>query len=277
MKKITFISLAAMFLLIAGCGSQSGSQSTSQTGDQSVAQTDAASTQEATSDRSVYESPDGWSVQYSPDQFEVQEDKGAVSFVYKPEAPGACLITISHVMDKMPPEVLGEVTDGWGNPDDVIRTEGFFPGTTDKWGFFRTLPASTDGSGLAQTAIAGEYNGGTLLLENMTHLSGDDETDMAISDAMASVIDSITYKDFKPQTMYDYVPGTYVAVNDEDGGKIILNEDHTGVLSFQDDIDILWGSYELIAADGSFRYEYTIEGDSLMLNYDGMWLDFQKE
>ena len=41
-------------------------------------------------------------------------------------------------------------------------------------------------------------------------------------------------------------------------------------------MDILWGSIELMAADGSFTYEYTIEGDSLMVNYDGQWLEFAK-
>ena len=77
--------------------------------------------------------------------------------------------------------------------------------------------------------------------------------------------------------MYDYVPGTYAAENTDGAiGEIVLNEDHTGVMKMQDDVDILWGSNELMAADGSFSYEYTIEGDSLMVNYDGQWLTFNK-
>ena len=186
-------------------------------------------------------------------------------------------MTISVEQGKQPEEVLYEITSNWEDQDNIMRTEGFFPGTDDQWGYWRTMNAPEDFSAPARTAIAGEYNGGVLLLQYTAWLTGDNATDMKASGAMETIVDSLTYEDFQPQTMYDYVPGTYTAENTDDAiGEITLNADHTGVMKMQDDVDILWGSIELMAADGSFTYEYTIEGDSLMVNYDGQWLTFNK-
>ena len=56
----------------------------------------------------------------------------------------------------------------------------------------------------------------------------------------------------------------------------MLNDDHNGVLSIQDDVDIIRGSNYIMATDGSFKYDFSIEGDNLYLNYDGKWLEFNK-
>ena len=85
--------------------------------------------------------------------------------------------------------------------------------------------------------------------------------------------------------MYDYVPGTYtMQMYDELDGQAVsaeysvtLNEDHTGVVSMQDDVDVIWGSYELTVASGNGSYEYNIEGDNLMLNLDGVWTTFERK
>ncbi|MBR4718828.1 MAG: hypothetical protein IKP31_01155, partial [Lachnospiraceae bacterium] len=110
-----------------------------------------------------------------------------------------------------------------------------------------------------------------------------DEIDIPVSDALSAIIDSITYDDFEPQTMYEYYPGVYkMSDTEEIEGEevtyeysVTLNEDHSGVISMQDDIYVMWGSTMLIQADNS--YEYTIEGDNLMLNMDGNWMTFTKE
>ena len=123
-----------------------------------------------------------------------------------------------------------------------------------------------------------------LMVQVTTTKQADEAADLKVSDALASVVDSFELKDQQPQTYSAYVPGKYVAeVTDEIDGKeftveyyVQFNEDHTGVMKMQDAVDILWGSTELMAADGSFTYEYTIEGDSLMVNYDGQWLTFNK-
>ena len=64
---------------------------------------------------------------------------------------------------------------------------------------------------------------------------------------------------------------------DGEEGTVVLNEDHTGVLKFQDDLDVIWQSTKMIVTSGDYEYEYTIEGDNLMLDYDGTWLTFIKQ
>ena len=225
-----------------------------------------------------YKSDDGWAVRYDPALIEVQSGGGAVDFVYtggSDSGEEASFVTISVEKDKQPEEVLYEITEPWGDNEAIIRSEGFFPGTDDKWGYWRVLSPEGD-TGVFRTAIAGEYNGGVLLIQNNDYYTGDNAADMAVVGATETIVDSITYEDFQTQTMYDYIPGTYSA--DQDGAvmTVTLNENRTGVLSVQDDIDIIWGSTELIAVDGSFRYEYTIEGDNLYLNYDGTWMELAR-
>lgn len=58
--------------------------------------------------------------------------------------------------------------------------------------------------------------------------------------------------------------------------SILLNADYTGKLTLQDTIDITWEGNEIKAVDGSFSYQFAIEGDSLNLNYDGQWITFTK-
>ena len=222
-----------------------------------------------------YKSDDGWTVRYDPALIEVQWGGGAVDFVYtggSESGDQASLVTISVEPDKQPEEVLYEITANWEDQDAVLRSEGFFPGTDDKWGYWRVL-SPEGGTGPSRTAIAGEYNGGVLLIQNTDYFTGDNAADMAAVGATETIVDSITYEDFQPQTMYDYIPGTYSAEQDDAVMTLTLNEDHTGVLSVQDSIDVIWSSIELIAVDGSFRYEYTIEGDNLYINYDGTWME----
>jgi|GEM_PF-954780 len=225
----------------------------------------------------VYESPDGWTVRYDPAVIEVNEGDGIVGFVYTGESAGTNMLTVQHIEGQMPEEALYELTSGWGDQDAIGRIEGFFPGKEDRWGFWRILEPAEEGSGLSQTAIAGEYNGGTLLFEFTNHYSGDDEMDMPMSDALSEIIDSITYENFEPQTMFAYIPGTYVELdNDEGDYSITLNEDHTGVMHLQDDAEIVWGSASLRDWMNDAEYEYTVEGERLYVNFDGTWVEFGK-
>lgn len=233
-----------------------------------------------TAEEAVYESADGWSVRYTPADFEVQEEKDGATLKYTGESGGESVIKIHKLTDQQPEEVLGILTGTWELQDSIERFEGYFPGTEDKWGFWRTMTSAEDNAAPFRTAVAAEYNGGVLVCEAVEYKTGDEEKDTVASDIFAAVIDSISYQNYEPQTMYEYVPGTYTTVYEDevDGtGTIVLNADHTGQLQFQDDIDITWGSYELTAADNSFAYEYTIEGTTLMVNVDDMWLSFEKE
>jgi len=202
----------------------------------------------------TYMSADGFQLRYNALQVESRETGDhSAEFVLLDEASGADKVTVSWIADKQPEEVLYEVTSAWGEQTGILRTEGIFPGTDDKWGYWRTF---TDGS-LTKCVIAGEYNGGVLLFEIDALLTGDEGKDMAVSDILAEIVDSVTYFDFAEQTMYAYIPGVYTSAG-EDGAvyQVILNADHTGTLNFQDTADVLWGSTELIAADA--KYAYTV-------------------
>ncbi|MBQ9050658.1 MAG: DUF3089 domain-containing protein, partial [Lachnospiraceae bacterium] len=83
-------------------------------------------------------------------------------------------------------------------------------------------------------------------------------------------------KDQQPQTYSANVPGKYVAeVTDQIDGQEVkaefyvqFNEDHTGVIHMQDDVQVIWYSREgkvLDAQTGEQIYEYVVEGDMLYL------------
>ena len=227
---------------------------------------------------SVYSSSDGWMVRFGQDQIEASEQgKHAVQFIYKNDAEKPSMLEIRFVDKKQPQEVLGEVTENWGDQEKIRRFEGVMPGTKDMWAFWRDMTEADEESGLKKSAIAGEYNGGALLFDFTTYLTGDDAKDIPVSDCLAELLNSITYSNFEPQTMYDYVPGTYSAVTDGFVSAVTLFPDHTGRLSFQDDVDITWTSTHLLGEDGKELFEYSIEGDSLLLNFEGDWVSFEKE
>ena len=204
------------------------------------------------------------------------------SFVYTGESAGTNMLTISYIADKLPDEVLSELTEGWGDPGSVESSESYFPGTSDKWGLWRTLLSNGEGSGLSENVFAGEYNGGVLMFDFTTHKAEDDSIDIPVSDALSAVIDSIKYEDFAPQTMYEDYPGVYkMEETEEIEGEemtyeysITLNEDHSGVISIQDDINMMWGSNLLIGAD--FSYDYSVDGDKLTVDMDGNQLTFTR-
>lgn len=232
-------------------------------------------------DEMEFISKDGWRVVYNAKDIEGMEvDDHAAQFVYVGESAGTNMVEVRYIKDKQPEEVLYDLTSTWTNDqEDVKRSEGIFPGTDDKWGYWRELPASKDGSRLGQTAIAGEFNGGVLLFTVTSHMSGDDEIDIPVSDAIAGVIDSITYPDgFKDQTMYSYFPGTYKADKENKAYKsVVLKKDHTGVITDAKGkkTNVMWGSIELTDDNGK-SCEYTIEGDSLMMNVGDDWVSFTK-
>ena len=241
--------------------------------------TDDAAEQEV-SEEKEYVSDRGWSVKYDPSIITVNEGEDMTSFVYTGESAGTNMLTISYIADKLPDEVLSELTEGWGDPGSVESSESYFPGTSDKWGLWRTLLSNGEGSGLSENVFAGEYNGGVLMFDFTTHKAEDDSIDIPVSDALSAVIDSIKYEDFAPQTMYEDYPGVYkMEETEEIEGEemtyeysITLNEDHSGVISMQDDINMMWGSNLLIGAD--FSYDYSVDGDKLTVDMDGNQLTF---
>lgn len=295
-KKALLVLTAGVLMLAAGCGNKAKTETTAAAAAETTAaaQTTAAETtaaaeteasQEAVRDEQTFKSANGWQCRYDASLVEAKEETDAAAFTYTGKAEGENGLKVSFVEGKQPEELLAEITESWGDQEKISRTEGFFPGASDKWAFWREMKAE-DADGTARTAIAGEYNGGVLCFEFTTTPGGDEETDMQVSDVLAEVINSIEYEDFQPQEMYSYVPGTYTHTRTEEIGgteitaeeSIVLNPDHTGILSLQDNVDIIWGSKELTQADTpDYSWEYSIEGESLLLNLGGEWTTFEKQ
>ena len=271
--------VAVMAGSLAGCGKDDSEKK-----ETTAATTEAteATTEEATgadADEILeYKDAKGWSVSYKPSIIALNELDNGASFVYIGESAGTNMLTISYIEGKEPQEVLTEITDTWGEgiQEDISRSESFLPGTEDKWGFWRMYENNC--------VIAGEYNDGVILFELNLHNGNDEDMSMTISDTLSEILNSIKYDDFKAQTLFDYVPGTYTSAGTEEieGEKvdyehtITLNDDHTGKMVIQDEVNIIWSSNELISEDGSSAYEYTIEGNDLLVNFDDEWVTFTK-
>lgn len=278
--------VAVMAGSLAGCGKEDSEKKETTAATTEATEEVTEATEEATKDDAdsnevlEYKDAKGWSVSYKPSIIALNELDNGASFVYIGESAGTNMLTISYIEGKEPQEVLTEITDTWGEgiQEDISRSESFLPGTEDKWGFWRMYENNC--------VIAGEYNDGVILFELNLHDGDDEDMSMTISDTLSEILNSIKYDDFKAQTLFDYVPGTYTSEGTEEiGGEnvdyehtITLNDDHTGKMVIQDEIDIIWTSNELIYEDGSVAYEYTIEGDDLLVNFvEGEeWVTFTK-
>ena len=106
-----------------------------------------------------YESADGWKVSYDPALMEAKEIKNGAKFSYTGDDAAEGSVTILFTEEKQPEELLYEMTEAWADQEEIRRAEGFFPGTQDKWSYWRIFNDKKT-VGDAKVAIAGEYNGG---------------------------------------------------------------------------------------------------------------------
>ena len=236
---------------------------------------------QVTPEYATYISKDGWRTQYEKGMFEVNETRDGAFFVYTGDCAGTCYVGLSVANGKSPAEVLGEKTESW-NPDDTIRSEGFFYG--DNWSYSRRLVPVSGAVPVHQMFQAAEYNGNVFLIEAYQTMGNDEGMNIDTSDRLSMVLDAIEFDYFAPQTEFAYYPGTYQHVYDEVANgqvqlvtdTITLNPDHSGKMKMQDETDIHWGSYELyMDASWNDRKEFTIEGDNLYVNMgDNNWVEF---
>ena len=280
----------------AGAGAQAGATQTDAAQTEATAveektETEAGAGQEAAAPETVkYESTDGWSAVYEKNSIEVIEDDG-VYFSYIGKADGVNQINVKYYADQMPDEVLYNVMADENGLPEHTRSEGYFGKGTDVWAL-RTSMTSVTVENAAEDFIAVERNGGTLLVQITTTKQADEMTGMGVSDALSAVLDSLERKDQQPQTYSANVPGKYVAeVTDQIDGQEVkaefyvqFNEDHTGVIHMQDDVQVIWYSREgkvLDAQTGEQIYEYVVEGDMLYLTdiaaQDPEAIEFTKE
>ncbi len=139
----------------------------------------------------LYEDANGWTVRYDPGLFEVTPGGPVTTFVYTGESAGTNMITVTYTVDGDAKTVIDSLAKSWG--DKATTGECTIPGADDVQGYRASLPTGNEGSGLYMEAIARDYMDGALIFEVTGHLSGDEEMDMAVSDALASVIDSLEF------------------------------------------------------------------------------------
>ncbi|SCY55751.1 hypothetical protein SAMN02910292_02077 [Lachnospiraceae bacterium XBB2008] len=145
------------------------------------------------SGETVYNDPNGWSVRYYADNIEVNTSGNVTTFVYTGESAGTNMVTVTYEVSKTAEEYVNELAESWGK-DNVTLTKSTFPGTEDVDGYWAVLPPEEGGSGLYEQAIARDYMDGTLVFELTGHNSGDEAMDMAVSDSLAMIIDSLTFE-----------------------------------------------------------------------------------
>ncbi len=157
----------------------------------------------------IYKAANGWTVKYDPKLFTINGGGPEVSFVYTGESAGTNMITATYNVDKDAKTAIADLAKSWG--DKATTSEGIFPGTEDVTGYWATLPPEKEGSGLYSTAIARDYMDGYLMFELTGHNGEDEEANMAVSDALAGIIDSIEFvtlnfpDEYKTKDFYVFV------------------------------------------------------------------------
>ena len=248
-----------------------------------------------------YESEDGWSVRYDSELVEAEETYDAVVFTYIGECSGTNSIGISYIPNTSTDIVLA---DKMADHEDsqIERSEGYWGGRTDIWAFSVDVIPEWSAT-LGYTAV--EYDDGVLLVERRGYKETDEALGTQIADTMAAILDSFEFKEFKPQTEYDYIPGKYTlssttpvsgkdanADKTSDGSgseevtagdypkEILLREDHTGTITIQDKVDIIWYSRDSLIREnqpGGNTYYFNIEGDYLYLQQGEDYIKFVKD
>lgn len=139
-----------------------------------------------------YTDPNGWSVRYAREHFEVTTQDNMTAFVYTGESAGTNMVMVTYEVSKTAEDYANGLAESWGK-DNVTISKGIFPGTDDVDGYWVSLAPSEDGSGLYQTAIIRDYMDGVFSFELTGHNSGDEAMDIAVSDDLAMIIDSIAF------------------------------------------------------------------------------------
>ena len=140
---------------------------------------------------SVYHDANGWSVKYDANLFDITPKGPEVFIVYKGESAGTNMITVRYTVEDKGEAAIKKLGESWGG--EVSYSEGPFPGAEDVTGYWAVLPPAEDGSGMYMTAIGRDYMDGAIIFELTGHNGNDEEMNMAVSDHMASVIDSLTW------------------------------------------------------------------------------------
>ena len=229
-----------------------------------------------------YTSADGWKTSYDETYFTEEASSAGISFVFSDRSIGEACVSITYAKDRMPSEVLYDASEGM-DPEKVKRYEASFTGGSD-WAYVRQLNASDAVNGVGRTIFGIEHNGGTLLIDITSEEPDDEGNAIFLSDKVAEVLDFFEWTDHEPQTELAYITGEYRRTYDEEyegeeseyTESITLEPDHTGIMSFQDDVPLNWTSTEILTDEGKTRQEFTVEGDMLYLESNGEWTEYER-
>ena len=139
----------------------------------------------------VYRDANGWSVRYNPSCITVNGGGPVTTFVYTGDCPGTCMVSATYDVDMDAKAKAEDLAKSYGEKASV--TETVFPGTTDVKGYYVDANPGQLGPGMYQSAYVRDHMGGYLVFECITHVAGDDEMDIPISDALAEIIDTLTF------------------------------------------------------------------------------------
>ena len=139
----------------------------------------------------TYEDANGWKVKYDPSVITVNSEGPITTFVYTGESAGTNMVTATYGVDKDAKTMIEDLQKQWGEGTQTY--ESSFPGAEDVTGYWVTLSPTVEGSGLYETAVARDYMDGYLIFEMTAHTSGDDAIDIPVSDALATIIDSLEF------------------------------------------------------------------------------------
>ena len=112
-------------------------------------------------------------------------------FVYTGESAGTNMVTATYTVDNKAEDAIKKLGENYG--DTAAYSTAPFPGTEDVDGYWVNVPVDTEGSGAYMTAMARDYMEGALIFEIDGHQGEDDEMNMAVADALAGIIDSLTF------------------------------------------------------------------------------------
>ena len=158
----------------------------------------------------------------------------------------------------------------------IVRDEGYF--IDDTWCFTATVDYSDDERDVTEVFQSAEYNDGVLLTKLKQGVTDENILEGFMGDALWDLVETLSAYRYEPQTQFADVPGTYTRERGSENAvdTIILRPDHLGSLIFQDRIPVYWGSTALTEKNAERSYEYTLDGDTLVLHYDGEDLTFKK-
>ena len=158
----------------------------------------------------------------------------------------------------------------------IERDEGYF--IDDTWCYTATVDYSDDERDVTEVFQSAEYNDGVLITKLKQGVTDENILEGFMGDALWDLVETLSAYQYEPQKQFANVPGTYTRESGSEDAvdTIILRPDHLGSITFQDRIPVYWGSTALTEKNAERSYEYTLDGDTLVLHYDGKDLTFKK-